>query len=74
MCFGKLNWDDVLPENLLMEWKSVLSELGALANLSMDRCHFNTEPRHVNLQLHGFSDASLQAYAAVVYLRTTYTN
>ena len=70
LCIDKLDWDENLPNNLLEEWKSILVELGALTNLSMDRCYFNTESTRVKLQLHGFCDASLQAYAAVVYLRT----
>ena len=74
LCLGKLDWDDVLPDNLLGEWKSIIAELGTLSNLHVDRCYFYTEPSHVNFQLHGFCDASLQAYAAVVYLRTVYAD
>ena len=74
LCIDKLDWDENLPNNLLEEWKSILVELGALTNLSVDRCYFNTESTRVKLQLHGFCDASLQAYAAVVYLRTIYTD
>ena len=46
----------------------ILIDLGALTNLSVDRCYFNTESAHVKFQLHGFGDASLQAYPTVVYL------
>ena len=52
----------------------MLTELSTLTNLNVDRCYFYTEPSHVNFQLHGFCDASLKAYAAVVYLRTVYAD
>ena len=74
LCIGKLDWDDELPDSLLGEWKSILTELSTLTNLNVHRCCFYTEPSHVNFQLHGFCDASVQAYAAVVYLRTVYAD
>ena len=59
---------------LLGEWKSILTELSTLTNLKVHRCYFYTEPSHVNFQLHGFCDASVQAYTAVVYLQTVYAD
>ena len=48
--------------------------MNTLTNLNVDRCYCYTEPSHVNFQLHGFCDASVQAYAAVVYLWTVYAD
>ena len=42
-----------------------------LKHITIPRCYFSAAPS-VSLQLHGFSDASGLAYAAVVYLRATY--
>ena len=74
LCIGKLDWDDVIPDSLLGEWKLILTELNTSTNLNVDRCYFYTEPSHVNFQLYRFCDASVQAYAAVVYLWTVYAD
>lgn len=62
-----LNWDDTAPENILNEWKSYKQELKMLTHVTI--------PRWIGaslgdvIELHGFSDASKDAYAAVVYSR-----
>lgn len=67
-----LNWDETVPTNILNEWKTYKSELMLLSNVSI--------PRWIGLrsnefiELHGFSDASKDAYAAVVYARVIDSN
>lgn len=62
-----LNWDDPVPLNILNEWKIYKDELKILSNVSI--------PRWIGkrtgdfMELHGFCDASKDAYAAVVYAR-----
>ncbi|XP_048508863.1 uncharacterized protein LOC105691000 [Athalia rosae] len=62
----KLNWDDPLPEQLITQWLSIRQDLTSLARLSIPRW-FNTLSDSA-VELHGFSDASQFAIAAVVYL------
>lgn len=41
-------------------------------SVRVPRCYFNNRKKSKNIELHGFSDASERAYAAVVYLRVLY--
>ena len=69
----KVDWDDPLPENLRLSHQSWRDELPLLADLELSRCYYLPEAS-LSIQLHGFSDASEKAYAATVYLRSTYRN
>ena len=66
-------WDDSVPETITSEWLLWSSQLNSLTQLHIPRCYFPREVDVVSTQLHGFSDASKDAYAAVVYLRATDT-
>ena len=51
------------------------SKLSSLKDIKVPRCYFmRKEEPHVKHELHGFSDASNKAFAAVVYLRTEHAN
>ena len=69
-----MEWDDALQGGLLSQWKLILTELETLNNIRIDRCYFTTQATPVDFQLHGFCDASIDAYAAVVYLRVAYSD
>ena len=65
----KVDWDDPVPAPIQHVWSQWKGELPFLSNCHVPRYHF---PKNVNirkLQLHGFSDASEDAYAGVVYIR-----
>jgi len=49
-----------------------LSEFEVLNGLGVSRCYFKEGLRPHHHELHGFSDVPKHAYAAAVYLRTTY--
>ncbi|XP_072398151.1 uncharacterized protein [Diabrotica undecimpunctata] len=67
------NWDDHLSPNLLTEWNLFLQTLPHLSNLKIPRLLQNSS-NVTSTQIHGFSDASLSAYDACVYLRTSHEN
>ncbi|XP_026744680.1 uncharacterized protein LOC113506018 [Trichoplusia ni] len=63
-----IGWDDELPPNLLKEWRYYRSELEKLVDFHLPRC-MSKGKEDITMELHGFSDASNTAYAAVVYCR-----
>ena len=72
LCINKTNWDEELQGTLLHRWKSFLQDLKFIGGYRIPRCYFSRQP--VTSQIHGFSDASERAYAAVVYIRNTYSD
>lgn len=64
-----LGWDDRLPNEMLSSWNQFIGNLSCLNNIKI--------PRHAllrnsfKIEIHGFSDASEQAYAACIYLKST---
>ena len=69
----KLDWDDAVPDLAYDEWMEWRSQLHLLSTKHIPRCYFDKKTQLVALELHGFSDASENAYAAAVYLRMTDT-
>ena len=61
-----LDWDHILPDNLAAKWLKWVSELPYLSQVAVSRSLRKANP--VTLDLHLFSDASKDAYAAVAYL------
>lgn len=66
----RLGWDDPLEEADKARWKRWLDDLPKLQEIQVDRCFKPKEFGEVKeVQLHLFSVASRQGYAAVAYLR-----
>ena len=59
---------------LLIKWKTIMSELSLLNKVRIPRCYCSLRCVTVTTQLHGFCDASEQAFVAVIYLRSVYVN
>ncbi|XP_043478769.1 uncharacterized protein LOC122509074 [Leptopilina heterotoma] len=62
-----LDWDETLPDDLSVRWKSYCNELNNVQKITIPRWTGLTS--HDVIEIHGFADASSRAYAAVVYLR-----
>ncbi|XP_018396287.1 PREDICTED: uncharacterized protein LOC108774634 [Cyphomyrmex costatus] len=66
-------WDEEIPRQHLKKWSDYHELLPRLNDLSIPRWTTSvSNARHI--ALHGFSDASTSAFAAVVYLRTVDQN
>ena len=74
LCSDNVNWDDQVEGDTLKRWKLQIKEFKSLGQIRVPRCYFDRSRVPVSFELHGFSDASSQAYGAVVYLRTVYND
>ena len=69
LCMNKIGWDEPLTGQLLKRWNLLVSGFRGVVT-SIPRCYFWSIDRGSSVcSLHGFCDASLGAYAAVVYVR-----
>ncbi|XP_033229232.1 uncharacterized protein LOC117180818 [Belonocnema kinseyi] len=63
-----VDWDESIPSHIYTSWLEYKNQLPLLSNLKFDR-HI-TVPQAVEIQMHGYCDASEQAYGAFIYLRS----
>ena len=66
---SKVEWDEPVPKPIEEVWMRWRSQLKLLSQVHIPRCYFPKDAQLASLQLHGFSDASEDAYSGVVYLR-----
>lgn len=64
---SKLNWDELVPNEIVKEWNSIWSTIVDLEQIRIPRW-FGMEC-DVQIQLHGVSDSSKSAYGCSLYLR-----
>ena len=69
LCQCKSGWDEVIPEELIEEWRGLISDLNEAQPMCLPRSYLNdiTDPL-TSITPCGFCDASIKAFAAVVYL------
>ena len=72
LCKDRADWDEELQGESRRQFEGLIAEMQRLSGLAVPRCYFSPITKSREIQLHGFSDASERAFAAVVYLRTTY--
>ncbi|GFX92288.1 DUF1758 domain-containing protein [Trichonephila clavipes] len=63
----KLDWSEQLPPDAMEEWKNFYQKISKVNNFKMPRCILL--PATIRIEIHGFSDASECATAAVVYIK-----
>ena len=66
---SNIDWDESVPTFIKETWLQWISELPSLKGCHVPRYYFPKDVTITSLQLHGFCDASENAYAGVVYLR-----
>ncbi|XP_033300356.1 uncharacterized protein LOC117205756 [Bombus bifarius] len=69
---SKIDWDESLPIELHTEWERYYAQLPLLNNVRFPRKAIIESA--MEIELHGFCDASEKAYGACVYLRTLTIN
>ncbi|XP_045772389.1 uncharacterized protein LOC123872262 [Maniola jurtina] len=67
----KIDWDEKIHEDQVKSWLKYLEEVSTLTELKIARC---ISPYSQEGELHTFTDASEEAYAATVYWRTIGTD
>ncbi len=69
LCKNKLGWDQPLDGDLLSKWTKLVEQLRGAPTITLPRCCLQGPRSESKLyRLFGFCDASITAYAAVVYL------
>ena len=70
VCISEINWDAVLPPDILKVWHNIILDLRSSNRLVIPRWYrqFNSAKR---VDLHGFSDASIGAYNCCIYIHIT---
>lgn len=67
-----LDWDDKVPKDKMEVWRTYRDQLHLLEQIKIPRWIGTGEI--VQIQLHAFGDASVSAYAAVVYSRIVHSD
>lgn len=70
---ANIEWDEEISGELLDDWNKYLHELSSIVDIKIQRW-INTRKSIVSLQLHGFCDASGNAYGAAIYIRAVDSN
>jgi hypothetical protein len=64
----KADWDDKIPKDIEEFWIGFRNSFVILKEVEFDRCVFI--PNAVDVEIHGFSDASEAAYGTCFYIRS----
>ncbi|XP_018377310.1 PREDICTED: uncharacterized protein LOC108770304 [Trachymyrmex cornetzi] len=64
----KLHWDESILPSIHSAWNEFATQLDSIKELSIDRQILI--PGHIDIQVHGFCDASNIGYGACIYVRS----
>ncbi|XP_028415515.1 uncharacterized protein LOC114538580 [Dendronephthya gigantea] len=73
-CFDKVDWDQELVGERKLKFLALRSEIIQLNSIRIPGYYFCKDTNTITVELHGFSDASKNAYAAVMYFRSIYSD
>ncbi|XP_011871460.1 PREDICTED: uncharacterized protein LOC105564005, partial [Vollenhovia emeryi] len=65
---AKISWDESVPSALHSSWSSFVEQLELIDHLTVDRCLIIN--KFIEIQIHGFCDASKIVYGACLYVRS----
>ena len=69
VCQNKLEWDERVPEAFQERWRKWVVWLMEVRSVHVPSCIYSgISEKAVSYELHGFGDASVQAYCAMLYL------
>ncbi|XP_065203500.1 uncharacterized protein LOC135833661 [Planococcus citri] len=66
---ANVDWDDQIAPSMQLRFDEFFTKIPLLADFSIERYLATGDPTLMQYEVHGFSDASQQAYAACVYIR-----
>ena len=69
LCKEKLDWDCVIPDDIMKKWTRFISCLKLFDPIQVPRFVIYPVEKTISIQLHGFCDSSLSSYCACIYLR-----
>ncbi|KAA5648841.1 hypothetical protein F3G64_36960, partial [Pseudomonas aeruginosa] len=64
-----IGWDDEINQSLLHDWLTKREDFEHVKEIGIPRWLNTVSTQMENIEVHGFSDASMKAYAAVAYIR-----
>ena len=67
LCVEKIGWDDELGGENKSRFEKRMKDLESTGEISVQRCLYGLNKVYGKCSLHGFADASLKAYCAVIY-------
>ena len=64
----KFGWDQPLPNDIVQKWNYIIRDLREAITLQIPRYYFSETNDNESTQIHVFTDSSISAYGACVYI------
>ena len=74
LCKEKLTWDTIVSEPLKKQWDTFIDRLRYFEKVIIPRPLFKSYDENCFYKIHGFADASSEAYSSVIYIRSVTGN
>nr|XP_023026414.1 uncharacterized protein LOC111514407 [Leptinotarsa decemlineata] len=65
----RIDWDDLLPEELLIAWEDWFSDMEKIVQIKIPRCYSLLIPSALRIEILTFCDSSEKAFSAASFLR-----